>query len=156
MNHPVVGALLPVLIFIALGFLSGKRGWISAAGVKDLSNLVFMVLAPALLFRTMGKVHLEQLNFEPVAAYFLAAGLMFVGTLAWRGFNRLGAVLALANTFSNTVMIGIPLVGLTYGEAGLVTMFTLVSLHALVLLTLATIVLELAVACEAAAQGKST
>ena len=59
MNHPVVGALLPVLIFIALGFLSGKRGWISAAGVKDLSNLVFMVLAPALLFRTMGKVHLE-------------------------------------------------------------------------------------------------
>ena len=156
MNHPVVGALLPVLIFIALGFLSGKRGWISAAGVKDLSNLVFMVLAPALLFRTMGKVHLEQLNFEPVAAYFLAAGLMFVGTLAWRGFNRLGAVLALANTFSNTVMIGIPLVGLAYGEAGLVTMFTLVSLHALVLLTLATIVLELAVAREAAAQGKST
>ena len=65
-------------------------------------------------------------------------------------------MLALANTFSNTVMIGIPLVGLAYGEAGLVTMFTLVSLHALVLLTLATIVLELAVAREAAAQGKST
>ena len=156
MNHPVVTALIPIMLFIATGYLAGQRGWIRAAGVKDLSNLVFLVLAPALLFRTMGKVHLEQLNFQPVAAYFLAAGLIFVGTLAWRGFNRLGAVLALANTFSNTVMIGIPLVGLTYGEAGLVTMFTLVSLHALVLLTLATIVLELAVAREEAAQGKNT
>ena len=57
--------------------------------------------------------------------------------------------------FSNTVMIGVPLVGLVYGEEGLVTLFTLVSLHALILLTAATIVFELAEAHERQRCGQS-
>ncbi len=112
-----------------------------------------MVLAPALLFRTMNKVHVEQLNFKPVAMYFVAAVLLFAAMLLWQGFTRRATVLALAATFSNTVTIGIPLVGLAYGDAGLVTLFTLVSVHALVLLTLATVLLELAQAREAVASG---
>jgi malonate transporter len=68
-----------------------------------------------------------------------------------RGFNRTAAVIALANTYSNTVMIGIVLVDLAYGEPGMVVLLTLVSLHSLVLLTSATVVLELAVAREHAA-----
>jgi predicted permease len=44
-------------------------------------------------------------------------------------------------------------VALAYGDAGLVTLFTLISVHALVLLTMATVVLELAVAREEAAAG---
>lgn len=49
-----------------------------------------------------------------------------------QGFNRRAAVLALANTFSNTVMIGIALISLMYGPAGLVTRLTLVSVHSLI------------------------
>jgi predicted permease len=116
--------------------------------LKDLSNLVFLLLTPALLFRTMSQVRIEQLDFKPVAAYFLAVVILFGGTLLLQGFNRRAAVLALANAFSNTVMIGIALVGLMYGPQGLVTLFTLVSVHSLVLLTSATVVLELAVARE--------
>ncbi|MGH6626475.1 MAG: AEC family transporter [Burkholderiaceae bacterium] len=154
MTHSVLSSLLPVVLLIAIGFLAGQRGWIKTASVKDLSNLIFMVLAPALLFRTMSAVHVEQLDFQPVAMYFVAAGLLFAGMLLTQGLTRRVTMLALASTFSNTVMIGVPLVGLAYGEAGLVTLFTLISLHALVLLTLATVVLELAVAREAAAQGQ--
>jgi predicted permease len=43
------------------------------------------------------------------------------------------------------------LIGLAYGPAGQVLLFTLISLHALVLLTLATVVLELQMAREQAA-----
>jgi malonate transporter len=46
------------------------------------------------------------------------------------------------------VMIGIPLVALAYGEAGLVHLFTLVSVHALVLLTTSTLALEMALLRE--------
>lgn len=66
MNNPVLHSLLPVVLLVAIGFIAGRAGWIRATAIKDLSNLVFMVLTPALL--------------------------------------------ALAVTFSNTVMIGIPLV----------------------------------------------
>jgi len=83
-----------------------------------------------------------------VAAYFLAAALIYAATLGVRGFNRTAAVLALSNTYSNTVMIGIALIGLAYGPEGTIVLLTLISLHSLVLLTSATVVLELAVAHE--------
>jgi predicted permease len=113
-----------------------------------------MVLTPALLFRTMSMVHVEQLNFKPVALYFVAALLLYGAMLVLQGWSRRAAVLALAVTFSNTVMIGIPLIGLAYGQAGLVTLFTLISVHSLVLLTLSTVVLELVAAREERAAGQ--
>ncbi|MET0541987.1 MAG: AEC family transporter [Variovorax sp.] len=153
MNASVISSLLPVVLLIAAGYLAGKRGWIRGDAVRDLSNLIFLLLAPALLFRSMSTVHVEQLSLRPVAAYFVAAGLIFAGTLLWRGFNRTAAVLALANTYSNTVMIGIALVGLAYGPDGMVVLLTLISLHSLVLMTSATVVLELAVAHEHATRS---
>lgn len=126
---------------------------IRAEASKDLSNLVFMVLTPALLFRTMSTVQVQSLNFKPVAMYFVAAVLLFGAMFLWQGANRRAAVLALAAVFGNTLVIGTPLVSLAYGEAGLVTLFTLISVHAVVLLSLSTVVLELTVAREAAATG---
>ncbi len=153
MNHPVVSALFPVVLMIALGFYAGRRGLIAARSVKDLSALVFYLLSPALLFRSMSAVRVQDLDLRPVAAYFIGAGLIFAMTV-WRGaFTRRASVIAMANTYSNSVMIGIPLIGLAYGAAGMVTLLTLISLHALVLLTLATLSVELAIAREAGAQG---
>ena len=153
-NNPVFSALLPVVLLIATGAVAGRAGWIRGEAIKDLSNLVFMVLTPALLFRTMSTVHVEQLNFQPVALYFVAVLLLFAGMFLWQGMSRRAAVLALATTFSNTVMIGIPLIGLAYGQAGLVTLLTLISVHSLVLLTVATVVLEMVTAREARAAGQ--
>jgi len=48
----------------------------------------------------------------------------------------------------------VPIVGLAFGEAGMVTLFTLISVHAFVMLTGATILLELAVAREDAEAGR--
>ena len=148
LNDSVAGALLPVVLLIAAGYLAGRRRWIQPGSVKDLSNLIFLLLAPALLFRAMSTVDVGQLRFKAVSAYFIGSGLLFGLTMALRGFNRQAAVLALANTYSNTVMIGIPLIGLAYGSDGMVLLLTLISLHSVVLLTSATVVLELAVAHE--------
>lgn len=133
---------------MALGVLAGRLQWIRDAAIKDLSNLVFLLLIPALLFRTMSAVRVEALDLRPVLAYFLVAGLFLAALIVWRGFNRRSVVLALSGVFSNMVMIGITLVELAYGKQGLVTLLTLVSVHALILLTAGTIVLELAVARE--------
>jgi predicted permease len=150
MHAIVLSSLLPVILLIAIGFIAARARWMRAEAAKDLAGLVFMVLTPALLFRTMSTVHVEQLDFRPVAAYFAAGIGLFGVMLAWGGFTQRATVLALAATFSNTVAIGVPLIGLAYGQAGMVTLFTIISLHALILLTLATIALELAVARQAA------
>ena len=96
MNHPVLSALLPVVLLIAVGFFAGKRNWISAGSVKDLSNLTFLLLIPALLFRTMGGVHVEQLDLRPIGAYFSAALCLLALLVLWLGLNPRGVVLALA------------------------------------------------------------
>lgn len=153
LDHPVLSALLPVVLLIFIGFVAGKAGLIRGEAVRDLSNLVFLVLTQALLFRTMSSVHIERLDFKSTALYYAVAAGFFLVLLFAQGLSSRSAVLALAAIFSNTLMIGVPLVSLAYGEAGLVHLFTLISMHALVLLTFATVVLELLVAREAAQAG---
>ena len=152
--HPVVASLTPVFLLIGLGYLAGRLQWIREAAVKDLSNLVFLLLIPALLFRTMSAVNVQALDLRPLAAYFPVALGLLGASIAWRGFNRGSVVMAVGGVFSNMVMIGITLVELAYGKAALVTLLTLVSVHALILLTLGSVVLELAVAREARAGGQ--
>lgn len=150
-EHPVLSSLLPVVLLIGVGVVAGRARWLRPESVRDLSNLVFLVLTPALLFRTMSSVHLERLDMQPVFQYFGVATLLFLTMLLAYGRDQRASVLALAGIFSNTLMIGVPLIGLAYGEAGQILLFTLISLHALVLLTLATVVLEFQMAHEQAA-----
>ncbi len=148
---PVLASLIPVILLIATGFVAARARWLRPESVKDLSNLLFLVLTPALMFRTMSRVHLENLNLLPIAAYFTAAVGLFAAVV-WIGRGtRRAAAMAISATFGNTVAIGIPLVSLAYGEAALVTLFTIVAVHALILLTLTTVVFELAVARESPA-----
>ncbi len=152
-QQPVVAALTPVCLLVGAGFLAGRLRWVGQDAVRGLSNLVFLLLIPALLFRTMSAVRFEQLDLLPVLAYFPAAGLWLLAQIAWRGFTPRSVVLALGGTFSNTVMIGLILVELAYGRAGLVTLLTLVSVHSLILLTSAAVLVELAQARQASRSG---
>jgi malonate transporter and related proteins len=128
----------------------GRAGWVSAHWVRRLSGLSFMVLTPAVLFRTMRQVQVDQLDLRPALAYMCVLALVFAAMLWWRGLNRTAVVLALGVTYSNAVMIGIPLVQLGWGDVGLVTLLTLIPIHSLLLLTGATVALEFALAHEEA------
>lgn len=153
-DSPALTALLPVVLIIMGGVLAAKVGWIRQSAVKDLSQLVFYVLTPALLFRTMASVRVAELDFKPIIVYFIAAGIVFAGTLLFYGFNTLAATRALGHTFSNNVMIGIPLIGLVFGKEGLVVLLTLISVHALVLLGSGTLILEIAQAKQRSGAGR--
>lgn len=153
-DHPVVHALVPVVLLVAAGFVAGRRGLIGPGSVKDLSNLVFVLLAPALLFRTMAQAQPQGMTFASVGVYFAAAVSLYLAVVARARFSTRGAVQAMAATYSNAFMVGVPFVGLAYGEPGLVALFPLIALHSLVMLTLATVVLELAAARQERAAGR--
>lgn len=141
-SSQVWAALAPVFLLILAGGLAARMGWFQASSTRDLSGLVFFVFMPALLFRTMSQAHWDGLELRPLLAYYLGALLLF-GVLWWRGDRGTrAATLAMTGVFSNTIMIGVPLVTLAYGEAGLVTLLTVASVHAMVLLTVGTVALE--------------
>jgi hypothetical protein len=67
-DHPVLTSLLPVVLLILVGVAVGRAKLVRQEAVRDLSNLVFLVLTQALLFRTMSSVHLERLDVRPGGA----------------------------------------------------------------------------------------
>ena len=155
MNHPVIVALLPVVILIAIGFIAGRAGLMPGESVKHLSRLVFTVFHVPLLFRTMVYVKPESLQWMPLLAYLLGMALMYVVMFVAAGRNRRAAVLGLAASYSNTVMIGIALIQFAYGEQGVAVLLALITVHSLIMLTLASLVLEWVTLREKAAQQTS-
>jgi malonate transporter and related proteins len=152
MSHPVLAALLPVVILIAIGFISGRSGLMSANSTKDLSQLVFTIFLPPMLFRTMVNVHPENLQGKPLLAYLLGMALMYAVMFFAAGRNRKAAVLGLAASYSNTVMIGIALIQFAYGDQGVAVLLALITVHSLIMLSLATVVLELVTLKEKSGQ----
>ena len=164
MTPLVLHKLLAIFAAVLIGWIAGRMRWLGEpAGGSDparlLGNAAFFIFVPALLFRTTARLDLQHMPWVTVAAFFVPTvamllGVYAAGQLAQRGRpaadlaagERLAAVpaaRAIATSFGNSVQIGIPLAAALFGEAGLGIHITLVSLHALILLTLVTALVEL-------------
>ncbi|NDY90943.1 AEC family transporter [Ideonella livida] len=164
MNSLLLGKLLAIVAVAALGWGVGKLRWLGderADPARVLSNAAFYLFAPALLFRTTARVDLGSLPWRMLAAFFVPAVLAMLLTYALGRWRQRGqpqapceapAVQAITVTFGNSVQIGIPLAAALFGEAGLALHLTLVSLHAVVLLVVATTLVEADIA-RASGQG---
>ncbi len=141
----ILGIVAPVFAIVGLGYLAAARRLVDEAGFRGLNAFTFNLAAPALLFAsgTSG-----QVGGGPAAFAFFAAALAIYGFALWLGLRRFGMAVAEAGlfalncTFGNTVMMGIPLIAATFGQQGLPILITIIALHSMVLLTLATVVAE--------------
>jgi malonate transporter len=143
-------ALLQVFLIIGIGVLVAWLGWIDEQATQVFSGLITRVFLPALLFRAMASVNFSTLSLGPILGYLPATVAVFVLVygLAYRYAHWFGAgsithtdtpgglaaSAAISATFSNNVMIGIPLVKLFYGPEGLVVLLTVLTMHSLVML----------------------
>jgi predicted permease len=155
MTAAVFARLLAIFIAVGLGWVVGRMRWLGAGGAagdpsRVLGNAAFYLFIPALLFRTTARVDLAALPWRLLAAFFLPvlALLFAVYLLQRRGKAEPGAVAApsvraITVSFGNTVQVGIPMAHAMFGEAGLALHITVVSVHALVLLSVLTVLVEL-------------
>jgi malonate transporter and related proteins len=110
----VIDTIVPVFGLIALGFLAGRTGYVSDAATKGLPEFVFRIAMPLMLFRTIGSARFPDGPFVKVLAAFFGAVLVvwLLMSLATRMLGRSqadAASLSMAATFSNSVMLGIPI-----------------------------------------------
>ena len=154
-----VSVILPAAIIVGAGYYAGRK-ILDTAGVKALSELVFNLFLPCLLFRSMATSSFAGSDLTLLAAYF-GASLAWFGIVALYYCHRHGqtidgaVVLGLGAVFSNTVQLGIPIQKLAFGEAGLKLQLSIIALHSLVLLTVATIWVEIARARADGSQQKT-
>lgn len=131
---PALAIVAPVFALVALGYGVARTGLVSAKAGGGLSEYVFVLAIPALLFRTVTGSPLPDINPLPYwTAYFF--GLVACWIIAGSVARRLGrepresAIIGFAAAQSNTVMIGIPLILGIFGEAGTVPIIMLLVIH---------------------------
>lgn len=167
MTLAVLFKLLALCLTVALGWVAGRARWLGSAEqdpARVLGNAAFYVFVPALLFRTTVRLDFAALPWRTVVAFFIPTLAVLLAGYAWQRWRAARdarvaadgaaapAVRAISGSFGNSVQIGIPLAAALFGEAGLGLHIALVSLHALVLLSLLTALVELDLA-RAARRG---
>lgn len=176
MSPLVLHKLLAIFVTVALGWAAGRMRWLGDAKAgsdpaRTLGHAAFYIFVPALLFRTTARLDLNTMPWATVVAFFAPVLLMLLAVYAamrWRlrhqptadlaAAERLAAApsaRAIAVVFGNSVQVGIPIAAALFGEAGLGIHIALVSLHALMLLSVLTVLVELDLA-RARAQHEAT
>ncbi|MEO8124806.1 MAG: AEC family transporter [Burkholderiales bacterium] len=143
--------LIAIFAIVAIGYIADRARWLGEGDVaRVLSNAAFYLFIPALLFRTTALIDLHTLPWRTLAAFFVPViGCLLVIYFVQRRTHRpadqaaVPSVRALSVGFGNTVQLGIPMASALFGVAGLSVHLAIVSLHALLLLTVATTLVEL-------------
>jgi malonate transporter and related proteins len=157
--------LVAVLLTAALGYAAGRSRLLTygAAGsdaARVLSNTALYVFVPALLFRTTARIDYEHMPWRIIAAYFVPVVAIAFLVYVWHHVRdrtsaaAVPATRAMTVAFGNSVQLGIPMATALFGEEGLAIHIPLVSLHALILLSVMTALVELDLA--RAAHGRGT
>lgn len=145
----ILNVVIPVFAIIALGYVAVRIRVYPAEGVKGLVSFVNNFATPCLLFEAMLKSDFST-AFNPAIILPFYAGSLTSLTLGaiiavkWFGARPgEGVSSGFAAMFTNTVLIGIPILTRAYGEAALPTAFSIIAFHAPVLITLGMLVMEL-------------
>ncbi|AKJ27030.1 AEC family transporter [Caldimonas brevitalea] len=162
MSSVVFFKLFAIFSVVALGWGAGRMRFFGGGeAARALSNVAFFLFAPALLFRTTARIDVATLPWSTLAAFFVPATAWMVAVYAWQRY-RGGplapagpGVRAITATFGNTAQLGIPMAAALFGERGLSIHLAIVSVHALTLLSVVTVLVELDVAKAAAREQGS-
>lgn len=131
----VVSIVLPVFGLIGLGWLSAHSGYLKEETGNGLIDFVFRIGIPLLIFRTIASADFSGVQpWSLWASYFSGVVISWVlGTLVIRRVfqrdARAGVVGGVSSSFSNTVLIGIPLILRAYEDEGAAAIFLLISIH---------------------------
>lgn len=148
MTAHVIWQLIGIFTVVALGYAAIVSGLLPREHTaRVLSAAAFTIFAPALLFRAAARLDLGALPLSLLAAFFVPTLGWLIGTYAFQRFRHPEppagpSVHAITVSFGNTVQVGIPVAAALFGVTGLQLHITIVSLHALIVLTVVTALVE--------------
>lgn len=144
----LIDIVIPIFGLVAVGYVSARMGFFDDARLRGLSYFAFAFAIPALLLRSMAQIELSGVIAWPLlAAYYSSAFLVYAAGFA---VSRIGfghglrgcAIGGFTASFSNTVLLGIPLVLTVFGDRASLPVFLIVAFHSLLMFPIATVMLE--------------
>jgi malonate transporter len=141
--------ILPVIAVIFVGFAAAYRGVLSADNVVTLNRFVFVISAPALLFRNVALTEFPPtlpwglwVSYYGAMVSIMALAFIFASLVLPRWPASARVIFAFGSCFSNTVMLGIPIILTAFGPGAGLPLFLVLAFHGLLVFTIALTCLE--------------
>lgn len=136
----LLDVIAPVFGILGLGYGAARLKVLDAPGIRGLVHFVFNFAIPVLLFRSMAGMELpEHIPWGFLAAFYSGALTTYGAGMAlarW-GFHRPladQAIFGMAAGFSNTVLLGIPIVLTALGPEAALPLFLIIGFHSAILM----------------------
>jgi len=136
--------IAPVFAVLILGALSVKGRVLDEGAVKGLVLFVFNFAIPALLFRSLAQTELPlDIEWGFLLSYYGGAFSVFavgmaLGRFVFKRSLADQAIFGMSAGFSNTVLIGIPILFTAYGPDATLPTLLIIAFHGPVLMSLTT------------------
>ncbi len=138
----VLTVISPLVLIGLLGFICTKSQWFSRSQLDALTKFAFYVSIPAFLFYQMANADFSQhVNFSLFAAFYLPVLLCYL--FAWltnyflhaklKNLSAPSAIFALGASYSNTIIVGLPVLLVILGEQVVAIVFLIVTFHSAML-----------------------
>ena len=141
--------VVPVFLTLGAGYFAVKFGYIDSGIADNLNAFTVKIAVPVLLFRAMYNLDFAQAFYWPMlVSFYVGAVSSFVigiilARVIWKRRPGEAVAVGFCALFSNTVLLGIPIVERAYGSLALTPVFGIISLHAPCLYALGMISMEL-------------
>lgn len=145
----IIFVILPIFALMGLGYVAVLRRLFPAEGVRSLIAFVNNFATPCLLYHSISTSDFRSaFNLSIIGPFYLGAFICFaVGiVIARRAFgNSPGESVAagFSGTFTNTVLVGLPILTRAYGDGALPVTLSIIGLHGAILLTAGMVTMEL-------------
>jgi len=145
----LLNTVAPVFGILFLGFLAVKLRWLEEAGVQGLVLFVFNFAIPLLLFHSLSTTRLpEDIQWSFIFSFYGGSFACFgigvaLGRWAFRRTLDHQAIFGMSAGFSNTVLLGIPIIITAYGPEATLPIFLLIAFHGPTLMPLTTALIQI-------------
>lgn len=144
----IIEIIFPVFAIAFVGYMAAYLGLLKEEHIVGITRFVFYIAIPLLLFNSLANVTLpEEINWGFFLSYYLVVftiyGLaMLISRRQFAYTSKEQGIFGMGSTYSNLVLVGLPVITSAFGDEALLPMFMIISVHSATLFFLATITTE--------------
>lgn len=128
--------VMPVFLVVGAGYAAVRWRVIAGGSIDALLSFATGIAVPVLLFRAMYRLDLDAaIRWQHLASFYIGSLVCFIGAivlarLVWKRRPGESVAVGFLAFFSNTVLLGLPIIERAYGVAELQAAFAIVAMHA--------------------------
>lgn len=131
----ILTVVFPIFAIALFGYLLARLEILSGRDIEGISRFVFNIAIPVLLFNSLAHVELPAaINWQFMLSYYSVV-LVIYGLGLWvsqRWFAHSPqeqGIFGLGSSYSNMILVGLPIISAGLGDEALLPLFMLVSVH---------------------------